>query len=479
MKTLALVIGNNNYLGNSKLDNAINDALGISEIFKKLNYEVIYKENCNSSDYGDILSEFEGKIANFDASIFYFAEHGFQFDGENYLASIECPVEHPTRHMCERTCIRLTEITDIFRKAPTKVNIIIIDACRKSFARGASNSFTQINAPEGTIIAFSTSPGEGAKDSGIEGHSLYTGVLLKYIGREFLSVEELFKKTRKTVYNLSNGAQTSWEHTSLVGDFYFNTGQLVYSIIIPYDESVVKDRTFVPKGSKVDQIITDLRSCNWDKQNPAIIRFKRMPPDVLNKNQQFIIGRNILQASGYAYQATNFMDDLAKNLARYDIEGENHILNGMLFEIYFDNNGDFRKRRLKTNSIEKIFPLRYLSKFQKSFEFICKVLAPYTADLYYIPTKTDISIDVDILARQDKKIDRSGSEEECQVIESIYVQEKDITQEIHRLSRYGGDSLYLKQLLTDFLVVPSELININENIQINNHYFDESEDTFF
>jgi hypothetical protein len=254
---------------------------------------------------------------------------------------------------------------------------------------------------------------------------------------------------------------------------------MVYSIAIPYDESVVKDRTFVPKGSAVDQIITDLGSCNWDKQNPAMLRFKAMQPDLTNKNQQFIIGRNILQASGYAYNATNFIDDLANKLDRYNIDGENHILNGILYEIYFDNNGDFRKGKFKTNCIEKIFPLRYRSKFEKSFEFIGELLAPYISDLYYIPKKIDTAIDVDILARKDKKTDRSGNEKECQIIESIYVQGKNITQSINNLSTYGHDSLYLKQILTDFLVAPEELINLNENIQLTNLYFDEPEDTLF
>lgn len=115
MKTLALVIGNNNYNGTSKLNNAVNDAKSVSEVFEKLGYDVIYQQDCNSSDYGKLLTEFDERIKNYDASIFYFAGHGFQFEGENYLASIECPVENPNKHICERTCIRLTEITDILK----------------------------------------------------------------------------------------------------------------------------------------------------------------------------------------------------------------------------------------------------------------------------------------------------------------------------------------------------------------------------
>lgn len=472
MKTLALVIGNNDYRGTSKLDNAVNDAKAIKETFEKLNYDVIYKENCTSEDYGDVLSQFEKEIVNYDASIFYFAGHGFQFEGENYLASIQCPVENPNKHICERTCIRLTEITDIIKKTHTKINIIIIDACRKSFGRGSSTSFTQINAPEGTIIAFSTSPGEGAKDAGMEGHSMYTGVLLRYIGREFLSVEELFKKVRKTLYNLSGGTQTSWEHTSLVGDFYFNTGQMVYSVSIPYDESVVKDRTYVSKGDDVDKIILDLKACDWNKQNPAIARLKRIPPSSIDKNKQFIIGRNILQSSGYAHNATSFIEDLTSSLGKYSDDGDNHILNGILFEIYFDNNGDFRRGNLKAHNIDEIFKLRHLDEYETSFTFISKVLEPFKNDLFYIPTKVDKIIDVDVLAESLEITDFLGKKNEVQSIKTIIVQHKDITKDIMMRCQMGRNANELKRILKDYLVAPEELLNLNMNIEIKKIYFD-------
>ena len=359
------------------------------------------------------------------------------------------------------------------------VNIIIIDACRKSFGRGTSNSFTQIHAPEGTIIAFSTSLGESAKDSGMEGHSLYTGTLLKYIGRESLSVEDLFKKTRKTVFNLSNGTQTSWEHTSLVGDFYFNTGQLIYSVSIPYDEAVVKDRLIVSTGSEVDQIITDLSSCNWDKQNPAITRFKHLSPDSLNKDQQFIIGRNILQSSGYAFNATNFMDNLSENLIKYNADGTNHILNGILYEIYFDNNGDFRKRKIKNQSLDNVFRLRHNSAFVKSFDFIGKALEPYSNEIYYIPKVKDTLIDVDITARQAQQTDLLGNEENYQVVDSIHVMGKDITASVKEISYSGRGYDYLVMVLVGFLFAPTELININSNIPITKFEIESNEEFVF
>lgn len=474
MKTLALVIGNNAYLGNGKLENAINDASAMSDVFQRLGYQVQYKEDCKSGEYGEILSEFEAGIANVDASIFYYAGHAFEFQGENFLTSIDSPLDSPTIHTCNRTCIRLSEITDIIKRSSTKVNIIIIDACRGSFDRGISTSLAHVTAPQGTIIAFSTSPGERAKDAGFDGHSLYTGALLQYIGRELLSVEELFKKTRKTVYNLSSGAQTSWEHTSLVGDFYFNTGQLVHSIDIPYDESVVKDRLFsATTSSEVDSVIEDLRSCNWNKQNPAMIKLRRIDPSSIDKNRKFLIGRNILQCSNHAFEATSFMENLNANLRPYSIEGQNDVLNGILFEIYFDNNGDFRRGKFKNYHLEDVFKLKDDPFFESSFMFINEALAPYKDELYYIPSKESSIIDVDILANQVSSNDLLGNEIKVEIIDSITVNGNDITDSIKLMCGYQSSFTYLKDIVCDYLVAPASMVNFNSNINIGKFIFND------
>lgn len=474
MKTLALVIGNNAYQGNGKLENAINDASAMSDVFQRLGYQVLYKTDCKAGEYGEILSEFEAGISNVDASIFYYAGHAFEIKGENFLTSIDSPMDSPTIHTCNRTCIRLSEITDIIKRSNTKVNIIIIDACRGSFDRGTSTSLAHITAPQGTIIAFSTSPGENAKDAGFEGHSLYTGALLQYIGRELLSVEELFKKTRKTVYNLSSGTQTSWEHTSLVGDFYFNTGQLVHSINIPYDETAVKDRLFSPaSSSEVDSVIKDLGSCNWNKQNPAMIKLRRIDPSSMDKNRKFLIGRNILQCSNHAFEATSFMENLSTNLRPYSIDGENDILNGILFEIYFDNNGDFRRGKFKNYHLEDVFKLKDDPSFESSFIFINEALTPYRNELYYIPSKDSSIIDVDILASLVASNDLLGNEIKIQIINSITVNGNDIKDDIKLMCGYKDSFTYLKDVVCNYLVAPANQVNFNSNITIGKFTFND------
>lgn len=464
MKTIALVIGNDKY--STSLDNAVNDAKGIANAFERLRYDVIAKYDCTRDDYNDLLYEFKEKIKDYDSAIFYYSGHGFQFNDENFLASIECPIDSPNRYMCQSYSIRLKEILDIFKNAQTRVNIVIIDACRRNVERGDANTFATTHAPKGTLIAFSTSPGDGAWDKGMEGHSVYTGALLQYIGREFLSVEELFKKVRKTVHNLTGGVQTTWEHTSLVDDFFFNDGNMIYSIEIPYAETVVKDRDYVINKNIVDDIISDLQSRNWFLQNPAIERLRKISPADIDINQQFLLGRNILQSGSHANVATNFLENLDENLSRYNVDGINHVLNGILFEIYFDSVGNFRRENFKSHHFRSVFQLRKLAKYEKSFDFIGMVLEPYRDELFYIPSNKDVIIDVDILATEQETTNIFGEKEIFQVIEKVTVSSKDITKKMSNMCNYGTNKHHIEDMLSRYFLAPVDVINVISNIEI-------------
>ena len=395
---------------------------------------------------------------------FTLQDTGFELEGENYLIPIDYQIPPVNKYDANRYCLRLTEILGILKTNSGKVNIVIIDACRKTFDRGVASSFAQVQAPKGTLIAFSTSPNEGAKDgNGKDGHSVYTSALLQYIGRETLSVESLFKKVRKTVYNLTNGTQTPWEHTSLIGDFFFNSGQLVYSVEIPYDEVVVKDSLF-DGGDVFGNLILELRSCDWNRQNPAMEKIRKIPASDLNKNQQFILGRNLYQANGYAWEVQRFFENLGNNLSKYNKDEENHVLNGILFEIYFDNKGDFRNE-LKRHDFDSVFSLRKNPMFAKSFGFIRDVLQPYKEQLFYIPTIHDEPIDIDISA-EEKNNSTVVGEETIQIIHKVNVENKDITKAFSRSCTYGINELGVKSCLSDFLTAPKDLIQIHSNVSL-------------
>lgn len=466
MRTLAVVIGNNDYFAGCELTNAVGDANAIADVFRRLGYNVMHNINLNTVGSEGLLQEFARKIGEYDASIFYFAGHGFQLEGENYLTMIDCQVANPNKYHCDRTCIRLTEILDILRSNSDKVNLIIIDACRRTFDRGTGVGFKSVHAPKGTMIAFSTSPNEGAQDSGGDGHSVYTDALLRFIGRERLSVEELFKKVRQTVYNQTEGRQTTWEHTSLIGDFYFNTGQLVHSLQVPYVESVVKDKQYQNSGSPFDKLIFDMRSSNWDRQNPAVDALTSTNPNNLNSNQQFLLGRNLLQASDYAYSATGFFDNLANNIVRYSVAGENHVLNGILFEIYFNGYGDFRRENIKCQSFEKVMALRTDVRFSRSFDFINALLVPFNDFLFWIPSTSDTPLDVDVVATEEMDTDFLGSQFQVQLISRIVVGASDITKQIANYGVSGLNQHGLEATLASFFPAPRNIIRINTRVPL-------------
>lgn len=466
MKTLTLVIGNNEYYDGAKLTNAISDATGMAQIFERLGYDIIYKVNCVAKDYTELLDEFEKRIGDYDASIIYFAGHGFEVDGENYLAAVDCQITSGNKYHYGQTCIRLGEILTILRKNSQKVNIVIIDACRKSFDRSSAIGFSPIQAPKGTLLAFSTSPNEGASDYGFEGHSVFTGSILRYIGRERLSVEELFKKVRKTVYSLTEGKQTTWEHTSLIGDFYFNTGQLVYSVSIPYDENVVKDANYNNNVDDFGKLILKIKSYNWDIQNPAINKILSIPSKNFDKNQQFILGRNLLQASGAAFSAEAYMKEIHSNISKYTHEGENHVLNGILFEIYFNSHADFRKDKTKKHHFDKIIALWKNPEFKSSFEFIRQLLESTQYPLIYIPRQEDEYIDIEIVAVNEKTLNNLNVEVTYQVISKITFNGYDLTKEIAKYNIIGLNENGLIQTIAGYFTAPKELIKIHCGIKL-------------
>ena len=475
MKTIALVLGNNEYYEGAKLANAVNDATSIKEVFERLGFEIIFKTNFSVSDISVFLDDFEKKITNYDASIFYFAGHGFELEGENYLAPIDAQIPPVNRHEANRTCIRLNEILDILKKKSQKIHIVIIDACRKNFDRGGSIGFSPIQAPQGTLIAFSTSPNEGASDTGITGHSVYTGALLQYIGRERLSIEDLFKKVRKTVYTLTEGKQTTWEHTSLIGDYYFNVGQIIYHIDIPYDEKVVKDAYYDNNSDEFGKFIMDVKSYNWYVQNPAVDELLKIKATQLDKNQKFILGRNLLQASdGNAKSACDFMENIQNRVLKYNIEKENHVLNGILFEIYFNSHNNFRRDKTKKSYyFEQIMSLRKIPDFKKSFDFINQLLISTQYPLIYLPKQNDEILDINIIAIEKEK-DDWAEKQKCQVINSIIYNNINITKQIAEIHWYKLTREKLIQNIAIFLTAPISLIDIHCNMELSLMYFNKN-----
>jgi uncharacterized caspase-like protein len=227
-KRLALVIGNGTY-ETGPLKNAVNDAQDMAQALRELGFEVLYKENVTQNDMKRAIRAFGDKLRGGGVGLFYYAGHGAQVKGENYLIPVGAQINN--EEDIEYESVDAGFILAQMEAAGNAMNIVILDACRNNpFARSfrsVSRGLAMMDAPSGTLIAYATAPGSVASD-GNERNGIYTQELLSHMKTPGLSVEELFKQVRVSVRTKTEGAQTPWESSSLTGDFYFLTdGQKV------------------------------------------------------------------------------------------------------------------------------------------------------------------------------------------------------------------------------------------------------------
>lgn len=465
MKGYALVIGNSSY-SVSPLTNTLNDAEALAAKLLSLGFfvDVIKDGDIVTMDKAITAIKTQGK--NADVILFYFAGHGLQIDGYNYLTAIDANFADETS-VKYHGGFKVDEVLERMKETIATTKIIILDACRDNPLkhRGISDGLAPIYAPKGTIIAFSTSPGETAQDYGIENHGVYTGTLLNYIEEENVTVEECFKRVRATVYALTNGKQLSWEHTSLIGDFYFNEGKITQSGDIPYREDVVKDGEWISRGTKAENEIARMRNHNWYSQNSALETLDAMNVSDMDRDIQFLFGRNLLQtACGGEFLALRIMDKLDTWLLDWIDKGECHVLNGMLFEIYFGSDGKFRTDGFKSLLIDKICILESNASYKRSFEFIENLLQPLHQNLYYIPSPHPKTLHVDIVVSNYNTDDC-----DCYRIDSLQIAGTNL------LADYGSDIFWsstaysyyeLKENLALSLCVPRAMLHLNFNISL-------------
>lgn len=223
-KRLALVIGNGNYTGTGALKNPVNDARSMKVALEELGFDVLKYEDLTQQSMKRAIDEFGRELTNYDIGFFFYAGHGIQVGGANYLIPVNVHLQN--ENDVEYDCVRADRIMSKMETANVKTNIIVLDACRnnpfeRSWARSTNgNGLAFMNAPQGSLIAYATAPGNTAAD-GDGNNGLYTSSLLKHIKTPNANIESVFKKVRQDVIKASNGKQTPWESTSLTGDFYF------------------------------------------------------------------------------------------------------------------------------------------------------------------------------------------------------------------------------------------------------------------
>ena len=237
---LALVIGQSAYRTVTALPNPANDAKAMSQLLGDAGFEVTVASDLSQKDMTDKVGDFAAKIAakgpDTVALVFY-AGHGLQIDGENYLVPVD--VDPKREADIPFQAVRLNDIVNTLNSVPSKMRILLLDACRnnpfpainQTAGRGLALVDAKTGAP-GTFLSYSTSPGAEAED-GNGADSPYTTALLAVAKEPGLQIEDAFKRVRVSVNKATEGRQTPWESSSLTEDFAFVPGPAGANAALP------------------------------------------------------------------------------------------------------------------------------------------------------------------------------------------------------------------------------------------------------
>ena len=225
---VALVIGQSAYRNVTPLPNPANDAKVVAGLLTEAGFEVTAAPDLTQTDLRQAIGDFAAKVATKGpdtVALVFYAGHGVQIDGENYLVPVDVNLARELEVPLQS--VRLNDLMNALAAVPSKTRIVMLDACRNnpfgdiSRTAGKGLAIVDVRAGSaGTFISYSTSPGMEALD-GSGADSPYTTALLTSAKEPGLPIEEAFKRVRVSVNKATGGAQTPWESSSLVGDFYF------------------------------------------------------------------------------------------------------------------------------------------------------------------------------------------------------------------------------------------------------------------
>lgn len=320
---IALVIGQSAYRSVPALPNPANDAKAVTQMLTDSGFEVSTAADLSQNELRQQVSAFAGKVAAKGAdtvALVFYAGHGLQIDGENYLVPVD--VDPKREADIPIQAVRLNDILNTLTSVPSKMRILMLDACRnnpfpelsKSAGGGLAIVDAKIGAP-GTFLSFSTSPGAVAED-GSGANSPYTSALLSAGKEQGIPIEETFKRVRLAVNKATDGRQTPWDSSSLTEDFRFLGAAVAGPKPVAVKKSVA-DWTRDLKGKPVEQANEIIVADGTDEAYEAFAALYPQTPlgvlarDWLNRHIRMVAWNNavvINTAAGYRGFLAKFPD---------------------------------------------------------------------------------------------------------------------------------------------------------------------------
>ncbi len=237
-KRVALVVGNGAYAGLPVLPNPSRDANLIADQLRALDFEVIEVVDSDLDSMVDAVRRFGRQAEGAGAALFYYAGHGLQNTGENYLLPVNAEIEDAADLRYES--MPLTLVMDELEHASADISLVILDACRdnplanKADTRSISGDqgLATVRGATGTLIAYATAPGDVAYD-GVGEHSPFSSSFAEWINEPGLEIGLMFRRIRQDVVQATDGLQVPWIEEAIIGDFYFVPGERVAAPLQP------------------------------------------------------------------------------------------------------------------------------------------------------------------------------------------------------------------------------------------------------
>ncbi len=295
---VALVIGNSNYQNAPQLENPDHDAQSMAEFLNSAGFEVVEATDLTQNDMIKVVQDFSAKVTSHGpntVAMIYYAGHGVQMAGENYLVPVDAKVSSPSDLI--NNSVRLVDVMATLESIPSRMRIVMLDACRNNpfpTVDDAGRGLAIVDAPNGSIVGYSTAPGTEALD-GDSGHSPYVAAFLNLARQPNVPIEQLFKRVRLEVNHSTSGQQTPWESSSLTSDFTFFGDSAVAATRAPANAPVVQMASNLPSRAArqaYDFVVSEGSAAFYQEF------LDRFPYDPLCDNVRVLLA-NLLEAAAW------------------------------------------------------------------------------------------------------------------------------------------------------------------------------------
>lgn len=347
-KRLALVVGNAKY-ANNPLANPANDARDMAAVLRLAGFTVTEKYDQSYDALNNLVTDFARSIKDPNAvALFYYAGHGVQYGGTNYLVPIGAD-NLGDENEIEWRCVPLDRITSKMQDAGNRLNIIVLDACRTfPVARGTRKLQNGLIEAGGSIpellIAYATAPGKVAADRSEGQNGLFTATLLRHLRTPGYDLHKVFLETRKDVKSRTDGKQVPGVMNNVTVDFYFFP-PLPPAETKPVVSTETKPQPKKPDDDFGDDVVEDdsLHSSPRSIENNSYSPCPYCPVMVSVTGGKFRMGRETDNTEGEAdEQPAHHVTVPDFEIGKYEVTNREfcYFLNGITSKITLNKDGE-------------------------------------------------------------------------------------------------------------------------------------------